>query len=201
MLPWVPTVLGVCALIVLLVITATRFGGDEVAQPVPPAQPFLPAPAPAVTDSPTPAAPSLSARPDRQVTVSASPRPSRTSARTTTPARTTPAAGPVGGRYRVVDSYGDAFIGEVLVTNTSGRDRDWRAELRFPDAVGELITSWVESAPQATLRRSGDSYLWSSGVPVPARGQVALRFHFSRTGSGNLPAVCTVNGAACTGTR
>lgn len=199
MLPWVPTVLGVCALIVLLVITATRFGSPPEASPVPPAQPFLPIPAPTATLSPTPAASSTSERPDRQVTVSASPRPARTSARATTPAPTTPAPGPVNGRYRVVDSFDDAFIGEVLVTNSSGRDRDWRVDLRFPAAVGELITSWVESAPQATLQRSGDSFLWSSGVPVPARGQVALRFHFSRTGSGNRPATCTVNGTPCTG--
>jgi hypothetical protein len=38
-------------------------------------------------------------------------------------------------------------------------------------------------------------------VPVPAEGQVALRFHFSRTGFGDLPAARTVNGNACTGSR
>lgn len=200
LLPWAPTALGVCALIVLLIIAGTRFAAAPEARAVPPAPTFLPVPVPVPPPGPPPAAasPSVSARPDRQVTASAAPRPSRTSARsaTTGPA---PAPGPVGGRYRVIDSFADGFIGEVLVTNPAGRDLDWRVELRFPAAVGDLITSWVESAPQATLRRSGDSYLWSSGVPVPARGQVALRFHFARSGSGNRPAGCAVNGRACTG--
>ena len=206
LLPWAPTVLGVCALVVLLVIAATRFTADREVRTLPPAPPFLPVPAPSREPSPAPApaSPAASERPDRQVTVPASLRPSRSPSRsparpTTTAPAPAPAPGPVSGRYRVVDSYADAFIGEVLVANSAGRDGDWRVELRFPAAVGELITSWVESAPQATLRRSGDSYVWTSGVPAPARGQVALRFHFSRSGSGDLPASCTVNGRRCTG--
>jgi hypothetical protein len=200
LLPWLPTLLGVCALIALLIIAATSFTSSPEVRAVPPAPPFLPAPAATPTTSPSPTSAPPSARPGSQMrpaTATTSPRPARSSSRATTaPA---PAPGPVSGRYRVVDSYDNAFIGEVLVANSSGRDSDWRVELRFPPAVGDLITSWVESAPQATLRRSGDSFIWSSGVPVPARGQVALRFHFSRSGSGNLPSACTVNGQGCSG--
>jgi hypothetical protein len=203
LLPWAPPVLGVCALIVLLIIAATRFTGSPEARAIPPAQPFLPVPVPTLGPPPASASPSGSARPDRQVTASTPPRPTRTSARTsprpTTTAPKPAPPGPVSGRYRVIDSFADGFIGEVLVADTAGRDSDWRVELRYPSAVGDLITSWVESAPQATLRRSGDSYVWSSGVPVPARGQVALRFHFSRSGTGNLPTTCTVNGRTCGG--
>jgi hypothetical protein len=206
LLPWAPTLLGVCALIALLVIAGTRFTSSSSPAPIAvPGQPFLPAPTlPPVqmtAVSPVSAAvrPSASTPSRRQPRPSDTPAPPPTSRRpATTPA---PSPGPVTGRYRVVDSYDDAFIGEVLVANSSGRDRAWRAELRFPTAVGGLITSWVESAPQATLRRSGDSFVWSSGVPVPAGAQVALRFHFSRSGSGNLPSVCTVNGVACAGVR
>jgi hypothetical protein len=107
----------------------------------------------------------------------------------------------VTGRYRVVSSFADGFIGEVLIVNTTDRDRNWTARLRFRDNVGELRTSWVESAPQATLTTAGAEFVWISGVPVPARSEVALRFHFSRTGSGDRPRTCTVNGAACTGTE
>ncbi|MEU8615791.1 hypothetical protein AB0C29_48205 [Actinoplanes sp. NPDC048791] len=200
LLPWLPTLLGVCALIALLIIAATRFTSSPEVRAVPPAPPFLPVPAATPTTSSSPASAPPSARPGSQMrpaTATTSPRPARSSSRATTaPA---PAPGPVSGRYRVVDSYDNAFIGEVLVANSSGRDSDWRVELRFPPDVGDLITSWVESAPQATLRRSGDSFIWSSGVPVPARGQVALRFHFSRSGSGNLPSACTVNGQGCSG--
>ena len=101
------------------------------------------------------------------------------------------------GRYRVVDSFPDGFIGEVLVTNASGADRDWTVRLRFGDAAGELRTSWVESAPQATPGTAGDTFTWSSGVPVAAGSSVALRFHFARTGPDEAPRTCTVNGVAC----
>ncbi|GAA3337336.1 hypothetical protein GCM10020358_13200 [Amorphoplanes nipponensis] len=210
-LPWVPTALGVGALIMLLIVAATRFSSAPEVRAVPPARPFPaqqfpigpePAPSGSATSaaSAPPAAATTGARPDRRIrpaTTTTSPRAERPSTRPTSAA---PPAGPVRGAYRVVDSFDDAFIGEVLVTNAGARDSDWRVELRFPAAVGDLITSWVESAPQATLRRAGDSYVWTSGVPVPARGQVALRFHFSRSGSGNRPDACTVNGSACAGT-
>lgn len=207
LLPWLPTVLGVCALIVLLIIAAGRFSASpEVDRAIPlptgPAPTFGPPPPPPPVSASASATPSASAGPDRQVTASTSPRPTRTSTRTSPPPTTTaPAPGPVGGRYSVIDSFGDGFIGEVLVGNTAARDSDWRVELRFPAAVGELITSWVESAPQASLRRSGSTYIWSSGVPVPASAQVALRFHFARSGTGNLPSSCTVNDQRCTGIR
>jgi hypothetical protein len=206
LLPWVPTALGVGALIMLLIIAAGLFRGSPEEDRRPP---VLPVPAPTLGLPPVSVVPTLSTRPDRPVTASP-PRPTRTPARTSVPISTRtsrpastappPAPGPISGRYRVVDSFADGFIGEVLVTNAAGRAGDWRVELRFPAAVGELITSWVESAPQASLRRSGDRYLWSSGVPVPARGQVALRFHFARSGSGDRPAGCTVNDQACSGT-
>ena len=202
LLPWLPTLLGVCALIALLIIAATRFTSSPEVRAVPPAPPFLPVPAPTLTTSSASTSAPPSARPGSQMrpaTATTSPRPARSSSRATTVPAPAPVPGPVSGRYRVVDSYDNAFIGEVLVANSSGRDSNWRVELRFPPAVGDLITSWVESAPQATLRRSGDSFIWSSGVPVPARGQVALRFHFSRSGSGNLPSACTVNGQGCSG--
>ena len=213
LLPWTPTLIGVLALIVLLIVAATRFTSSPAPAALPPAATFLPPPVlapippPRGPDplplSPAPPAASVStsatAQPGRQVipATAPSPRPSRSSSRpTTAPA---PAPGPVSGHYRVMDSYADSFIGEVLVANSAGSDRDWRVELRFPAAVGDLVTSWVEGAPQATLSRSGAGYIWSSGVPVPAHSQVPLRFHFSRSGSGNLPSACTVNGSACTG--
>jgi hypothetical protein len=70
--------------------------------------------------------------------------------------------------------------------------------MRFPGTVGRLITSWVESAPQATLTVSGQTYTWRSSVPVPSGSSVPLRFHFVRSGTGNFPATCTANGSPCT---
>ena len=103
----------------------------------------------------------------------------------------------VTGTYRVMSSYVDGFIGEVLVTNRSTTAVNWTVTLRFPGTVGQLYTSWVESAPQATLSASGQTYTWRSGVPVPVGSSVPLRFQFARSGSGNFPTTCTVNGAPC----
>lgn len=101
------------------------------------------------------------------------------------------------GRYRVVDSFADGFIGEVLVANTTGAARDWTVRLRFSDDVGALRTSWVEGAPQASLDVAGDTFVWSSGAPVAARSSVALRFHVNRSGTDEQPSACSVNGTTC----
>jgi hypothetical protein len=213
----VAVALGVCALVGLLLIAAAPFSSSPKPQLGPPPQPFLPAEPPALVNlSPssdlqsTPAGPSgagaptgtggagpadeepANVRPTEAEPTASTPRPS--------PARTTPTPpGPVTGRYRVVDSFEDGFIGEVRVSNASDRENDWVVRLRFPANVGELKASWVESAPQATLSRSGSWYVWSSEVPLSAHGQALLRFHYARSGPGDVPAACTVNGAACSG--
>jgi hypothetical protein len=202
LLPWLPTVAGVCGLVALLIFAAVQFTAAPEApitaapQPAPPyLPPYVPPPPPSATIAPV-----TSTAPSRSVTASrtrSGPSPSRT---TPSPARSSARPPVLTGAYRVVESFGDGFIGEVLIRNASARDLGWRAELRFPDA-DRLITSWVESAPQATLTRSGDRFSWSSGVPVPAGGEVALRFHFGRDGTVDRPASCVVNGTTCTNLR
>jgi hypothetical protein len=208
-MPWVPVALGVCALVALLIVAAVPFVSSPEPQLGPAPQPFLPAEPPAQVDpspsarEPAPARPSsagVPAEPTQAGSAAGEPTVTTAPPRRPSPSRTTPAQpSPVTGRYRVLDSFDDGFVGEVRISNTSGRDSDWVVRLRFPANVGELITSWVESAPQATLSRAGDRYVWSSGAPVPAHGAVELRFHFARSGTGNLPSACTVNGEACSG--
>lgn len=96
-------------------------------------------------------------------------------------------------------SFHDAFQGEVLVANNDRTARHWTVELRFPENVGRLWTYWVESAPQATLRRSGDWYVFTSTAPLAAGASVPLRFHFERQGRGDIPAECRASGTSCTG--
>jgi hypothetical protein len=110
-----------------------------------------------------------------------------------------PAVTVVSGRYQVLNSYVDSFIGEVLVSNSSSSPHDWSVRLQFPSNVGNLRTSWVESQPQATLTRSGSTFIWTSTVPVNAGSSVALRFQFDRSGTNSNPTTCTVNGASCSG--
>lgn len=118
---------------------------------------------------------------------------------TTNPTKTNPPpAAPLTGRYRVLNSWDDGFIGEVLVGNDSDQPHDWTVKLRFPDGVGRLYASWVSGAPDATLTREGNTYVWRSGVPVDGWSQVPLQFQFSnRPGSGTWPSLCTANGADC----
>ena len=163
-------------------------GGQLVAAAPPPSGEAILAPAPA---SPTPS-------PTPTPTLSTPAMPPPTTGPTLSTALPRPPVDPhLVGRYRVLNHFGDAFIAEVLVVNTSGRDRDWTVTLRFPANVGRLYAVWVEGAPQATMTRSGRDYVFTSGVPVAGHSSVPLRFHFERRGHGSEPELCTVNGGAC----
>ena len=195
---WFLTTLGVIALLGITAITIVRLvPGDNGNASLPPPQPAFSLPG--TTSGPQdpvslvpPSAPAASPDPAErgshswQTTVAA-PRPR------TTP----PPAALVTGRYSVLQSFGDAFIGQVLLTNTTGTPQNWRATLVFPSNVGDLRTSWLESLPQPTLSRHGHSFTWTSSVPLAARSTGELRFHFERTGSGDTPDSCEVNGAPC----
>ena len=209
---WLPTFAGVLVLIAALIFTLMRLydspeeAADRLPQPIAPFQPltpasFLPQPSTSELGSAPAFAPGGSGGSSTQpepAGYSPTARPSPTPSRTVRPTVTPTPAPVVRGTYRVLNSYDGAFIGEVLISNSSGQDRDWTVTLRFPSYVGELVTSWVEGAPQATLTSSGETYTWRSGVPVPAGSSVPLRFHFERSGTGNYPTTCTANGTACT---
>ncbi|GAB7039925.1 MULTISPECIES: cellulose binding domain-containing protein [Catenuloplanes] len=101
------------------------------------------------------------------------------------------------GTFRVLHSYGDSFIGEVLITNPTTGVRHWSLQIAFEDNVGELRTFWVESAPQATMSRDGSLYTFISTVPLSAGASVSLRLHLERTGTDAPPRLCQVNGGVC----
>ncbi|MDG4831880.1 cellulose binding domain-containing protein [Solwaraspora sp. WMMD1047] len=165
-------------------------GSTDAFPSAPPLAPGAPAPSPTGSASPPVEGSSGGAATDLPAT-----HPTATATRTK-PAP--PAAPPtVTGHYQLMASYDDSFIGEVVLRNVSGVDRQWTVELRFPAGVGELRTFWVESAPQATLRRSGGLFIFTSTVALPAGSSVPLRFHIDRTGAANAPSDCRVNGTAC----
>ncbi|TDC37250.1 cellulose binding domain-containing protein [Micromonospora sp. KC213] len=115
-----------------------------------------------------------------------------------TPGYPPPAPAPsVTGRYSKLNDYGGAFIGEVLLTNTTSGARSWTVRLVLPQ--GRLVTAWVEGAPQGSARMSGGVFTYTSGVNLEAHATVPLRFHFEHTGGNNRPSSCTVNGVACSG--
>jgi hypothetical protein len=197
--PWVAAALVASVLVAALLALVP--GDRKPATLPPPPPPFLPPAPSAVAVLPATSAPAAVSPVPRSQT----PTPKPTTVRPAAPSRPRPTTSrprpepAVTGRYRVVQSFDDGFIGEVFVANPTGRDRDWTVRLRFAGNVGNLRASWVESAPQATLATDGSTYVWTSGVPVPAGSGVALRFHFARSGSGDRPRTCTVDGTACTG--
>jgi Cellulose binding domain len=216
--PWLLPLVGVCLLTALLIATGLRFANGRhsrthllplpslpaaMSDPVPTTSTSAGSPSPSAADDPVPGSPSPGSPSNGSPSNGSAAPPVSRSARPTTHRTTAPAPPPapatVTGRYLVLNSYQDAFIAEVLVGNVSDRPRNWTVQLDFPGTVGTLVTSWVESAPQATLKRVGTAYRWTAGVPVEAHSSVALRFHFKRSGTGNLPLTCAVNGTACAG--
>jgi hypothetical protein len=202
MLPWLPTAIGVVIMIGLFVFAVfglrpSDYRADRAPVAPPNTPPLLAAPSVpegADTGAATPEAPRAPVTPSSPAT-SAPPRP-----RPTTAAPPRPAPPPeVTGRYRVVESFGDSFIGEVRVANASGGSRNWTVRLLFPANVGGLRTFWVEGAPQPKLQRSGDVFVFTSSAAVGAGKAAQLRFQFDRRGSVSTPSACSVNGVTCTG--
>lgn len=175
--------LGVITLVGIAAITVVQLvPGDRTTAALPPPAPAFSFPG-ATTGPPPPVSlipPTATSRSYRMSATQAPPRPSG-----------------VTGSYSVLQSFGDSFIGQVELTNTTARQLDWKVVLVFPSSVGNLRTSWLESLPQPTLSERGQTYTWTSSVPLAARSTAQLRFHFDRTGSSDSPLSCGVNGSAC----
>ncbi|MFI5894711.1 cellulose binding domain-containing protein [Actinoplanes sp. NPDC051513] len=183
--------MGVVALVAFTVVTIVRLlPGHATPRTLPPPEP--PFTLPGTTSgvqAPISLVPSSPASPSGALT------PSRTAPAVIRPPReTTAAPANVVGKYRVVESYGDSFIGEVLVTNRTSVPQNWVVKITYP---GSLRTSWLESLPQPTLVQRANTFTWTSSVPLAAGSSGQLRFHFDRAGGSDTPDSCTVNGSPC----
>ncbi|WP_434740874.1 cellulose binding domain-containing protein [Micromonospora sp. SH-82] len=144
--------------------------------------------------SPSPSSPKATPRTER-VEEGEAARPTEPSRSTTRPEP--PRRATMTGRYRVTNSYGDAFIGEVVVTNTGSGDEGWKVRLVFPR--GRLVTAWVDGTEQGRAGMNGGVFTYVGGVDLPPGGTAPLRFHIERTTTDHTPVSCTVNGAPCSG--
>ncbi|MDR7278635.1 cellulose binding domain-containing protein [Catenuloplanes atrovinosus] len=189
-MPWVP-VLGVVVVVTGLLVAALTLVPFDAAQ-----QAATPSGAdePVTPSDPGPGSPELSRVPGLGVPTPSGVGETSLIAGTEAPGRQLTDA---SGTYRVLNSYGDSFIAEVLITNPTTGVRHWSLQIEFEDNVGELHTFWVESAPQATMSRDGALYTFISTVPLSAGASVSLRLQFNRTGEDAPPRLCTVNGATC----
>lgn len=171
LLPWLTTYAAVVLLLGLLVFALVSLRPSAPrpgALPVPSlaTPPFLAGPAPPSSAAPEPRRKAVTTPPD------------------------------VTGRYRVVDTYRDSFIGEVRVANTASRSRTWTVRLRF-SSTDRLRAFWVEGAPRPALARSGDTFTFTGAAPVAAGKAAPLRFHFDRDGPVPTLTACSVNGTGC----
>jgi len=205
-LPWVPTILGVAALVVFTIVTIVRLT-PEHSKTLPPPEPAFTLPGKTSgpqgpislipTADPTAAAPTATTTTNATGPTSPGPKPtSRAIPAVVTPPRTSkPAPRPitVSGHYHVLNSFSDSFIGEVLLTNRTGAAQNWSVTLTYP---GRLRTSWLEGLPQPTLVQHGQTYTWTSSVPLDAGSSGQLRFQFDTVGA-ETPGTCAVNGSPC----
>lgn len=197
-LPWLPTILGVAALVALTIVTIVRLTPED-SRTLPPPEPAFTLPG--TTSGPQAPVSLIPTTPGGPATDPASPDPKPTSRAipaAITPPRTSPKpARPVlvSGHYHVLNSYADNFIGEVLLTNRTGVEQNWTVTLSYP---GTLRTSWLESLPQPTLVQRGHTFTWTSSVPLAAGSSGQLRFQFDKVDGSETPGSCTVNGSPCT---
>jgi hypothetical protein len=201
--PWVVVLLGVSLLTVLLLVALLSLRGPErqSAAPAPAPPIYLPTVAattasPASTDAPLAAA-DTTASPT--VSASSTPSPWVTSARpsASAPAPATAAGtGTLAARYQATASGRDYFEARLTVSNGSTRGQEWRVELLFPGNVKSIQAS-SGSGVSVTSQGNG-SFVLRGTEPLGAGQSAVVQMRFSRTGSGDRPGQCTVNGDACT---
>ncbi|MEV4482443.1 cellulose binding domain-containing protein [Micromonospora coxensis] len=200
--PWIVVLLGVGLLAVLLLFTMLSFRGAEpqaAPEPAPPMYlPRLPATPAAVASTDTPL---VAAGASRSPSVTATPSPSVTSPRPTASPSSSRTAGTGGsGRvtaaYRATSSDRDSFAATLTVRNGSGSAQEWEVELLFTGNVKSIRAS---SSTGLSVRTRGSGWFVLRGTrALPAGESAVVSMTFSRSGSGDRPGQCTVNGAACT---
>lgn len=198
--PWVVVILGVGLLTALLIFVLLSLRSPErqaVPAPAPPI--YLPTMAAGSTSSASPTgatraestgspSPSPSVSPSTTVS-SAQPSASATAA------TAAPRSGRVTARYQVTRSERDFFEARLTVTNGSTRGQEWRVELLF---TGNVKSIQASSSSGVSVSNQGSGVFVLRGTDALAPGRTAtVSMRFSRTGTGDQPGQCTVNGAAC----
>ncbi|MFI2652498.1 cellulose binding domain-containing protein [Micromonospora fulviviridis] len=199
--PWIVVLLGAGLIVSLLVVALLSLRGEErqaVPAPAPPM--YLPTlgvdaptsapPTGGATDAPTGSAtpsPSATASPSARASRSATPRPSASSRAV--------AQGAVAARYEATASDRSGFEARLTVVNGSGGGQGWEVELFF---TGNVKTIEASSASGVSVSSQGSGVFVLRGAgPLPAGETATVRMRFGRTGTGDRPGQCTVNGADC----
>ncbi|WP_446215876.1 cellulose binding domain-containing protein [Micromonospora sp. IBHARD004] len=200
--PWVVVLLGVSLLTVLLLVTLVSLRGPEQQSAVPPPAPpiYLPTVGAMATSAPPSDAPlvAVDASASPSLSASGTPSPRASSARPSVSASgvgAAPRSGTLSARYQATASERDYFEAQLTVSNGSARSQDWQVELLFSGNVKSIHAS-SGSGLSVTSQGSGAFVLRGTG-PLGAGQSAVVQMRFSRTGTGDRPGQCTVNGTAC----
>lgn len=200
--PWLVVLLGVGLLASLLVFAMLSLR-TPVRQAVPePAPPIYLPIAPPTTSAAPAAVPlvavggAVSATPTRSVSPSARPSGSVRPSVSARPASGVPLSGAVTARYQATSSDRDSFTARLTVRNGSARAQQWRVELLFTGNVKSIRAS--SSSGVSVTSQGNGWYVLRGTAPLRSGESAVVDMSFSRTGSGDRPGQCTVNGAACT---
>ncbi|TCB98282.1 hypothetical protein E0H26_07740 [Micromonospora zingiberis] len=214
--PWVVVLVGIAVLAVLLVVATLSFRKPE--------QPAAWTPGPSMvlptldgTDAPPTPTPIPTPTPAVAPTASAA-TPTASSAQPVLPSRTASAAGRaeadrspdnpappepsatadtglLSADYRVKTSDPGSFQAQLVVRNGTGLPVGWVVELRF---TGDVTAVRASSGPGVSVSIKGAGwYLLSGAGLLDAGGQQTVQLRISRTGDGEYPAQCTINGSPC----
>ncbi|MFR9780252.1 cellulose binding domain-containing protein [Micromonospora sp. MS34] len=201
--PWIVVMLGVGLLVSLLIFALLSLRQAE--RPVPAALDppiYLPtigaqtptsappsgAPLLPIDDTPSPTATSPTPTPSAKASSAAS-------SASTLAAPAAPLTGTVTARYQATASNRDWFEARLTVTNGSGRSQSWEVELLFAGNVKSIKAS-SSSGLSVSTQGSGAFVLRGTG-PLPSGESAVVSMRFTRTGTGDQPGQCTVNGANC----
>ncbi len=214
--PWVATLVGVAVLALLLVVAMLSFREPEQPTAWSPGPPLvLPEPESTPTTTPsrgsgptaTPTTAPTRSAPTRSATsspsVPSSPNASSARAADEPSASATPTVKPstfldLGGveaTYRVMSSDPGSFQAELVISNDTAGAVGWVVDLRFTSEVTGVRAS---SGPGVSVGIKGVGWYVLSGTgQLAAEAQQTVRLRVSRTGGGEYPAQCTVNGSVC----
>ncbi|SBT44119.1 hypothetical protein [Micromonospora auratinigra] len=199
--PWIVVLLGVGLLTGLLVVAML-----SLRRPERPAMPnaldppiYLPTmgaePSPPPSDAPVVPV-------DRSTSPTASPSPTPSAKVSSAAPRASASAGTgaartgtLAARYQATASGRDSFEARLTVTNGTGDARNWTAELLFTGNVKGLQAS---SATGVSVSVQGSGVFVLRGTaPLPSGDTATVSMRFTRTGSGDRPGRCTVDGGTC----
>ncbi|MEU4483008.1 cellulose binding domain-containing protein [Micromonospora sp. NPDC023966] len=199
--PWIVVLLGVGLAVSLLVVALLALRGEE-RQPVPAPAPPMYLPTLGVetpTAAPTAEAATVAATGPATPSPSASPSPTAGASRSATPrprASTREAApGALTARYEATASDRSGFEARLTVVNGSGGGQRWEVELLFAGNVKTIEASSTSGVSVST--EGGGVFVLRGTGALPAGQSATVRLRFGRTGTGDRPGQCTVNGADC----